>query len=57
MQLMYVDQKRERAELLHELLKNGAGFYPLPVLTQVVLVNYRHRSSYHMSSQKTLSSK
>ncbi|NP_001152530.2 uncharacterized protein LOC100284273 [Zea mays] len=37
-QLMYVDQKRERAELLHELLKTGAGFDPLPVLTQETLI-------------------
>ena len=34
-QLMCVDQRKERAELLQELLKNGAGFDPLPVLTQV----------------------
>ncbi|KAF0891344.1 hypothetical protein E2562_009503 [Oryza meyeriana var. granulata] len=32
--LMCVDQRKERAELLHELLKNGAGIDPLPVLTQ-----------------------
>ena len=35
-QLMCVDQRKERAELLLELLKNGAGFDPLPVLTQVL---------------------
>ncbi|KAG0552542.1 hypothetical protein BDA96_01G516100 [Sorghum bicolor] len=37
-QLMYVDQKRERAELLHELLKTGAGFDTLPALTQETLL-------------------
>ena len=35
-QLMCVDQRKERAELLLELLKNGVGFDPLPVLTQVL---------------------
>ena len=38
-QLMCVDQRKERAELLQELLKNGAGFDPLPVLTQVSTSN------------------
>ncbi|OEL16436.1 hypothetical protein BAE44_0022547 [Dichanthelium oligosanthes] len=37
-QLMCVDQRKERAELLQELLKNGAGFDPLPVLTQETLI-------------------
>ncbi|CAL4937856.1 unnamed protein product [Urochloa decumbens] len=37
-QLMCVDQREERAELLQELLKNGAGFDPLPVLTQETLI-------------------
>jgi hypothetical protein len=32
---MFVDQRKERSELLRELLKNGAGIDPLPVLTQV----------------------
>ncbi|KAL5217835.1 hypothetical protein ABZP36_018519 [Zizania latifolia] len=36
--LMCVDQRKERAELLHELLQNGAGFDPLPVLTQKTLI-------------------
>ncbi|KAF0891343.1 hypothetical protein E2562_009503 [Oryza meyeriana var. granulata] len=36
--LMCVDQRKERAELLHELLKNGAGIDPLPVLTQKTLI-------------------
>ncbi|KAF8776272.1 hypothetical protein HU200_003678 [Digitaria exilis] len=36
--LMCVDQRKERAELLQELLKNGAGFDPLPVLTQETLI-------------------
>jgi hypothetical protein len=35
---MCVDQRKERAELLQELLRNGAGFDPLPVLTQVLLL-------------------
>jgi hypothetical protein len=50
MQLMYVDQKRERAELLHELLKTGAGFDPLPVLTQVRTSPLRHRT-YSLGSK------
>uniref|UniRef100_A0ACD5WUS3 Uncharacterized protein n=1 Tax=Avena sativa TaxID=4498 RepID=A0ACD5WUS3_AVESA len=37
-QLMFVDQRKERSELLRELLKNGAGIDPLPVLTQKTLV-------------------
>ncbi|KAJ1298542.1 hypothetical protein BS78_01G461500 [Paspalum vaginatum] len=37
-QLMCVDQRKERAELLQELLKTGAGFDPLPVLTQETLI-------------------
>ncbi|KAL6867738.1 hypothetical protein ACP4OV_015762 [Aristida adscensionis] len=37
-QLMFVDQRKERFELLHELLKNGAGINPLPVLTQETLI-------------------
>uniref|UniRef100_A0ACD5WGL8 Uncharacterized protein n=1 Tax=Avena sativa TaxID=4498 RepID=A0ACD5WGL8_AVESA len=38
-QLMFVDQRKERSELLRELLKNGAGIIdPLPVLTQKTLV-------------------
>lgn len=37
-QLMFVDQRKERSELLRELLKNGAGIDPLPVLTQRTLV-------------------
>ncbi|EEE58433.1 hypothetical protein OsJ_09640 [Oryza sativa Japonica Group] len=36
--LMCVVQRKERAELLHELLKNGAGIDPLPVLTQKTLI-------------------
>jgi hypothetical protein len=46
---MYVDQKREKAELLHELLKNGAGFDPLPVLTQVAST-----SNYNIAVVTTL---
>uniref|UniRef100_A0A0A9DGX1 AB hydrolase-1 domain-containing protein n=1 Tax=Arundo donax TaxID=35708 RepID=A0A0A9DGX1_ARUDO len=37
-QLMCVDQRKERAELLQELLKNGADIDPLPVLTQETLI-------------------
>ncbi|CAN6296301.1 unnamed protein product [Urochloa humidicola] len=37
-QLMCVEQRKERAELLQELIKNGAGFDPLPVLTQETLI-------------------
>uniref|UniRef100_A0ACD5TVA7 Uncharacterized protein n=1 Tax=Avena sativa TaxID=4498 RepID=A0ACD5TVA7_AVESA len=38
-QLMFVDQRKERSELLRELLNNGAGIIdPLPVLTQKTLV-------------------
>lgn len=37
-QLMFVDQRKERTELLQELLKNGAGIDPLPVLPQKTLV-------------------
>ncbi|KAL6660023.1 hypothetical protein ACP70R_002145 [Stipagrostis hirtigluma subsp. patula] len=36
--LMCVDQRKERAELLQELLKSGAGIDPLPVLTQETLI-------------------
>uniref|UniRef100_A0A0A9DYR8 AB hydrolase-1 domain-containing protein n=1 Tax=Arundo donax TaxID=35708 RepID=A0A0A9DYR8_ARUDO len=36
--LMCVDQRKERAELLQELLKNGAGIDTLPVLTQETLI-------------------
>lgn len=35
---MFVDQRKERTELLQELLKNGAGIDPLPVLPQKTLV-------------------
>lgn len=37
-QLMCTNQRKERAELLQELLKNGAGMDPLPVLTQETLI-------------------
>lgn len=37
-QLMCVNQRKERAELLQELLRNGAGMDPLPVLTQETLI-------------------
>ncbi|CAM0871576.1 unnamed protein product [Alopecurus aequalis] len=37
-QLMFVDQRKERSELLRELLRSGAGIDPLPVLTQQTLV-------------------
>ncbi|WVZ55686.1 hypothetical protein U9M48_006314 [Paspalum notatum var. saurae] len=43
---MCVDQRKERAELLQELLKTGAGFDPLPVLTQA--------SPFHSDPQETL---
>lgn len=33
---MYVDQRKERVELLKDLLANGAGIKPLPVLKQVL---------------------
>lgn len=42
-QLMFVDQRKERSELLRELLKNGAGIDPLPVLTQRTLVLWGDR--------------
>lgn len=35
LQLMFVDQRKERTELLRELLRSGAGIDPLPALTQV----------------------
>jgi pimeloyl-ACP methyl ester carboxylesterase len=35
---MCTNQRKERAELLQELLKNGAGMDPLPVLTQETLI-------------------
>ncbi|KAM3315686.1 hypothetical protein ACQJBY_034051 [Aegilops geniculata] len=37
-QLMFVDQRKERRELLRELLRSGAGIDPLPALTQKTLV-------------------
>ncbi|KAK3150648.1 hypothetical protein QOZ80_3AG0235900 [Eleusine coracana subsp. coracana] len=37
-QLMCVNQRKERAELLQELIMNGAGMDPLPVLTQETLI-------------------
>jgi hypothetical protein len=35
--MKYVDQRKERIELLEELLNNGAGINPLPTLSQVLL--------------------
>ncbi|KAJ3673648.1 hypothetical protein LUZ60_005640 [Juncus effusus] len=37
-QAKYIDQRKERVELLRELLKNGAGINPLPVLSQETLI-------------------
>lgn len=40
LQVMYLDQRKERVELLKELLEKGTGMDPLPVLTQVTVYIY-----------------
>ncbi|KAF3326543.1 Alpha/beta hydrolase family [Carex littledalei] len=37
-EMKYMDQRKERVELLDELLSNGAGVNPLPVLSQETLL-------------------
>jgi hypothetical protein len=32
---MFVEQRKEKSELLRELVEKGAGIDPLPVLSQV----------------------
>nr|CAD1822572.1 unnamed protein product [Ananas comosus var. bracteatus] len=64
-QVMYLDQRKERVELLKELLEKGTGMDPLPVLTQETLIlwgdqdrvfplNLAHKLQKHLGEKSRL---